>query len=589
MSKARRRLALYFGVVAFFLYTAVAVAQDDAAPQDAAPKKVETEAEKLVREFDEFAAQIDKEIARREEHTERGESVLKTYRQQLTAEYQENTVKLSQSLAGHLAPIDQHSLKERQKVIALHLWELERLEPLLEAKVIPTDDLQEKVRNQMMVLQRARRVGKSAGELNQRCQELQQKVFELEHRRHNNPAARMREMYDGFYEVQPKLDATIGNQRDAAAGPFEPSKHSGALPGIRSPLRRMLKLSWRGKSLSLDRDHWNDLFAGKTLADVADEVRRAFEDRGVELFSDSEHLRGRRTTLDLPNVCLLFQNLQYSATKGQGGPRGTSRSGGGGQWQQSFETGQLHAMLASHDDVIDLDIKEKKSPYRSLRIFSQSDDSLRISLLGERMLYIEQRGDGRVRLLEVYRDEMLHATGDSFLDVYSKHPDFVEASLLPSLDELGFVVPATRYSPQVAGRVVQLARIMQSNRAETFDRLVKNLDSPSYSTREMAGLELEKQLDSYADLVRDAYQDQGLSIEVRARLKRVLHLDEKGPRQLDEFIAGMNMLNDPRYLVNLLPKLADHEIPIITARLEQLTGEPLGTDVEAWQVWLQQS
>lgn len=266
--------------------------------------------DKRDREIASFKAEVEQEIARREKQADFACDTLDAYRQGLITEYHKNADELLQIALVDQPVEDKVNLERRQKLIALYLWELDRIEPLVTAKVIPCRDLREKVRERMKAATR----GDSGRGLQEQLGPLYAKLRELERREPDNRRAMMRNRHGGFYEVQPEFD---DDELPAVHSESSVKFESGAMQDIRHPLRRLLKLRWRKGSLVLDRDHWNDLFAGKTLNDVSADVRRDFKERGVELPQQEDHRHGppRRESAEssvaIPEPSICRQQRQW--------------------------------------------------------------------------------------------------------------------------------------------------------------------------------------------------------------------------------------------------------------------------------------
>ncbi|MCA9189448.1 MAG: hypothetical protein KDA99_27680, partial [Planctomycetales bacterium] len=536
-------------------------------------------ADKLTRAYEEFEKKIEAEIEDREKQIELAQDAVDKYRTELKTEYQANADKIAQQRVEQPQGQPAADMLERQKVIGLYLWELDRIEPQLQNRAFRSDDLQQQVQQQMIQLQQQQRqqgrVNRTATNLYQRCQQLYQKVSMLTHRRFNNPVAMAARRRSGFYDARPDADtAAETDYPTAAAQGLNPQEFDlGTLSSLRGPMRHLLRLRWSGESLEIDRSHWEALFAGRNLPDISSEVQNGFKKYDVKLPDMNDNDNMRQTGNNMSEPYLLFQNLQSAASNDQGG--GTSFSGGGNEFRCQFSAASAGASLTFGPSIFDFDVQDRAdSDRKTLRIYSANAKVLRISLLGDDLLHFNQSADGKVQLLQVFDGELLQTRADSFIELYAQHPDFVEISFFPLLDQIGFVIPETRFSPQVVDRILELLDEPQGDTNAEFQVLLSELGSPDFKTRDAATQKLETQLVAYAELARQAYRDGNHPLEVRTRLKRVLQSYEHESRQVDEFIRAMDMLNNATYLSDLLERIGENHRSVVQTRLQQLNPSP---------------
>ena len=109
-----------------------------------------------------------------------------------------------------------------------------------------------------------------------RYQELTRRISELSQGGRRMQMRRMgAHATGGFYVITPGgADA----ETDTDAGPSGFS--AGPLQQLRRPVQRLLKFKWLGTSLVIDRDHWDDVFAGKSMSSVAEDVQKTVEGTG---------------------------------------------------------------------------------------------------------------------------------------------------------------------------------------------------------------------------------------------------------------------------------------------------------------------
>ena len=239
---------------------------------------------------------------------------------------------------------------------------------------------------------------------------------------------------------------------------------------------------------------------------------------------------------------------------------------------------------------LELELREAEVGRQQIRISDSEQSGLFIDFCDQDyVLHFDQRPDGRVRLLSVYDDQSIVVSAASFAELYRRHPDVIEVSFFPLLDHLGVLMPPTRFEPAITQLVVKRLGQTAESSEEEFRRLLQKMDSPSYDVRDAATRELQENVGRYAKFVQEAYQLSDVSLEVKTRLKRVLQTHKSEDSLMDGLIAGMQLLDDPAYLTNLLTRIEPSDRTPVVSRLEQLSGESLGPDPEAWQKWLLES
>lgn len=569
------------GLLLAILVASPAPAQDkpDDKPADPGNNDNNT-ADKFSKALDECESALDslEELARF------GSKKVTDYAAELEDEYRQNKLLLEQPQENeHDARIHQER-SLRQKIILLYLWELERVGPLIA-------NVDQSSRSMTSKLHKLFQENRDAI----KDRNLMQRYFNLSRRSSQMMMRGMQvRMAGGFYLVQPEDGEHSANLEPKKlaqqSGEQTLQLTSGPLQELRKPLQRMLKLRWSGASIVADQDHWDDPFCGKTFSTISNEVKVQLKQRGVTLPDDDKsnsRLRRMPFRTEEPSISLLFQNLHHQAisesqnTSGGGG-------GGSGRWHRHFSSSEITANMTIKGNSLDLILTEVVTPNRSLRV-SSDDRELRIGLLGDHVMLLDQQPDGKVRLVITHEDEVASASAESFATLYVEHPEMIEQSLFPILDHLGFLLPPTRMDPLVVDRVIEALRIVDDATQERFEKLLEQTDSSSFTVRAKATHELESNLSTYLKLIRRAYRDEELSAEVKTRLKHVLEEYEQETADLDRLIIEMKLTGDMAYLISLLGRVQPDQQDMIVAHLEKETGEALGSDQDAWQDWLDQA
>ena len=363
--------------------------------------------------------------------------------------------------------------------------------------------------------------------------------------------------------------------------PVAPSKSCG------SRWRESLKLKWKAGTLVWDRDHWSTPFANKSLLDVLNEVNQRLKERGVSIPEKNNRLAVMRVQHDQPHALLLFENLQAVASRVS--PRRASGSSGShGNLRKRLSVNGFDADLSVAGDQYDFNLYETERDGRVLRVSSDVENHLRIMLMHEaHVMVFDQQIDGSVRLVDVRDEKVTSRTAASFAQLYRESPSAIEANMFSDLRGLGFLLPPTRFEPQVVERLMRQLTVRRPDSRRQFEFLLERAGSNSFSDRAQAMRELQENFTEYLPLLVEASGEQTLPLEVKTRLEHVLELYGAEARELDTMVAQLRLADDPDYLSRLLDQLpdADSRQRVVT-QLRNLTGQDFGNDAQAWQAWL---
>ena len=232
------------------------------------------------------------------------------------------------------------------------------------------------------------------------------------------------------------------------------------------------------------------------------------------------------------------------------------------------------------------EFRERAFPHRLL-IVEQTGPQLTLTLYGDIVLRLKQAEDGSIRVVETMEDELVTRSSESLGKLYQTDPEFVETRLFPLLFHIGIIPPASRFDSSIIDRVVERLTIaLETSDAETAFKLIAELDADDYQIRQAATKRLEAKIEQFRELLVAAANDQDASFEKRSRIKFLLDKDSLDSVESDGLISSLRLLEDPQYLAIIMQELGEDDCKPIAHRLEQLTGETLGTDVDAWRRWL---
>lgn len=547
-----------------------------APPDDGPPKALNEEDRKQLERVNKAFDEIDQEIEKLEAMAEAGGTVVDKYQAELEQEFRENHQTLQQVDDRGLERSQIEQLIVRQNTISLHLWELERLRPQIASGSIGRNDLNMRLHRILS----DHRIAQKHPEIMERYQQLNRRINDMSRNQRRIQMRLRHGNVNGFFIVEP-----VRSETPTLISEFE----NGPIQELIRPLRRMLRLSWSGGSLRWDAQHWDAFFNGKNLTTIAEEVRTQLKRRGLEIpVSEEGSPFAYQPYNESPNVQLLFQNLAHRAGEAAGATTGTSGGGGGRQWQQRFTTERLVGELSIRDQDIDLRLEELIGPERRFEIAYSRRKGLLITLRGaDHTLLFDQLVDGRVRLMELYKDEKIAVTADSFAKLYAQYPDLIEISFFPLLAHFGAELPPNRFDPKVVQCVLEKLHVEHPAATDEFRKLLAELDSPSYDVRDLAAKRLSQLAPVHIERMTAAYKNEPLSLETRTRLKQIIQAYEHTASELDAIVTEMELTHDTQYLVAALSRsVPGPQQERLAVHLEQLSGQSFGVDVDRWNAWL---
>ena len=184
---------------------------------------------------------------------------------------------------------------------------------------------------------------------------------------------------------------------------------------------------------------------------------------------------------------------------------------------------------------------------------------------------------------------MLYRKASSLLDLYVQYPDYLEANLLPRLDQLGIVPPLKRYDNEVILAVLQRINMTPTEQLPSLDTLLPQLNSSTFEVREAAAKTIAQHVGRYEAELRTRYHQADLPFEVRARIQTLLRNVTAQQGQETQLIDKFGLLKDPQYLIEIMPHVNALSQSLIADHLATITGSDLGPSIEGWQRWLEQS
>lgn len=370
----------------------------------------------------------------------------------------------------------------------------------------------------------------------------------------------------------------------------EPGFEKGRLQGLTVQINGLLKLTWKGRSLRLDRKHWEKDFEGKTKEEALKMLKAEKGKGGMRNMwggggGDWSEREARRM-LDMDPVERAFTRLESACGSSSSG----SGSGGNHKYEY-FEGGDLKGRMDIRGKAVTITLEETNSPGRKVEIFDDGWGSLRTivsNAKGDLLLVAVQSSKGRFSVAHVAGDVVFAATGKSFEDFYTKHQRYVDERFFPVLKHMGIVVPWGQYNPKVKQTV--LAKIIgpltpaQAARGKT---LIEQLNDNSFKKRREATEILSTQFARYRALIEQVAKKKTNPPETASRLKKIVGENTRQD-DIDKFVTGRKLATNVGYLIWLIGDAPADDRAAVAGALQRLTNQKLGPDPAKWKKWWSQ-
>src|SRR5262249_44982773 len=203
------------------------------------------------------------------------------------------------------------------------------------------------------------------------------------------------------------------------------------------------------------------------------------------------------------------------------------------------------------------------------------------------MISLREASNGRFSVVALLGKTTFADQRDSFAAFVKANRQLVSDDLLPALAQFGFepILPPDSFGVRHAVIVSLLSADQIQGEGK---RLVADLNSDDYNTRERASQALSACYDLYKNLVQTAIDEHTGSPEAQARVASVVH-QQPLPRQPGDTVTALDLANDSGYIVSLLDDAHLQSRPRLSEQWEKLTGQKLGTDSAVWQDWAKQN
>lgn len=348
--------------------------------------------------------------------------------------------------------------------------------------------------------------------------------------------------------------ASAGQETKTA--PPSPLLQQGHLNKLRPQLEQIFQFAFDGAKIKLDRKGWGDPPKnGKPALNI--------------------------NSVNVSPIESIFSHIRTQS----GQLTHSSMSVSNRQREISFAGGALSGRLRMQGEIIRLDLEEVDAPHRSLELSDDGQGAMRLMLSGEgELILVQQTRSGACTVAAAAGGKSFIAQGDSFLALYKQHRQAVDAQMLPVLQGLAVALVPSSSTSQMKNAVLALLT-RTPELLEEGKKLMRDLDSEKFQTRDKASKLLNERFEVYKDLIQEKLKDSSLSQETSSRLAKIMagHPDAQ---KVSQTIAALDLLRDPAYLIGILEEAASEQRSKVAAQLETVTGQRLGGDIAAWKKWL---
>ncbi len=338
---------------------------------------------------------------------------------------------------------------------------------------------------------------------------------------------------------------------------------------VRDLVGKLVLLQWEKQGIRLDHAYWSTPFRGKSLGQIEAEYRAA-------LFRELDPTVGETVIARMASRFMAGCDLEKlvelslpictgSASRARHLVKFTRAAGDLSVSARLEMTGETVAAASIHR----LHIEIGSYP---CQITLEDDGEGEFTLTawvrpsGERVV-LHQLPSGRASAVMAGGKHPTAFTGDSFADLYRKHPE-IGKTLFPRLRTMGINLPLEPSSPEVAQRALVRLRPTEAPDLEQCRALIQQLDDNVFEKREKATTLLSEGYDRWKDLLKEAETGQG-SLEQKTRLQAIREERAKAPPggMADACIDAFHLLEDPAFLTGLMAQAGEADRAAITARL----------------------
>lgn len=379
----------------------------------------------------------------------------------------------------------------------------------------------------------------------------------------------------------------------------KPDFGDGVLEEVADKMENLLQLEWKGDNIALKRD-WDEREEKKKSdddeeKDEKDEIKKRIEelvDKGfpeehARRLAEARDRRGRKLGFGMDRERSGVEKAFLEIPPKHGG-RSSGSSGSGARRRLSFSTSAFSGSAILSNDDLRFAFEENDLAERKFELRDTGDGKVQFTFTyGELFLKFLQTEKGKIQLIWIDSDKADVYVASSFTEFVKKHPQPANKFLFPLLKQLGIKMPIDKTGPRLLSAALAHLERMQTDIDDQVAKLVKDLDSDSYETRNSASAKLTAGFEKWAGQIEKHLKESPLSPEARMRLKQIKA--NSGKNELDQFLGEHKLLSSPSFLIKLLEFAKDDQKLMVVDELKKVTNEDHGENLDAWKKWLIES
>ncbi len=391
-----------------------------------------------------------------------------------------------------------------------------------------------------------------------------------------------------------KKPATAPTTGQAEIKPVEPGFETGYFQKISDRIGGLLGLTWKGKTLRLDRDNWGRDLKRKSQAEVLKileaDFRRNNPMKGRWAVQMAQSILRHRTS---PSY-MAFHRLRAVTGRMESGRTGGILNRRFNTFKSVEMTGRLDISTEGEFRVV---LGERKGPGRKIELLDDDNNEIEGTFVlilsggkGKFSLEIGQSHDGSIHIKHVSGKDVFDAKASCFKVFYARNRQYVDDRLCPLLKHWGILPPITSFSPEAKKEVLnRLHKPPGAGKIARGKELIEQLDDNLFKKRQEATRLLSKNFADYRKLILQAMKQATISPEARSRLKIIIKENaDYQPNPIDDFVTDQGLVSDVDYLVGLIGKVPVADRAVVARALQRLTKQKFGPDPDAWRKWWSQ-
>ena len=232
------------------------------------------------------------------------------------------------------------------------------------------------------------------------------------------------------------------------------------------------------------------------------------------------------------------------------------------------KTAKVLAVEFIADDEVELEFME-----------GNNEHDFRVRLLcNSGLLYLNQTAD-KIQLSVIRDGDAKTYIARDFPSLLAKHPEPVKKHFFQLLENIGFEEPLSLANADVKTAALEVLEAAESDEMRV-QGLLQSLVADSLSVRDEAAEELKEGYYKWQGLIEKFKTDIEFDDIAKKKFRKVVATAPGTDKQ--DFVNSMDLLNNRRSLLSLLKCVDEGESGLVVSRLQEITGESFGYEVDQW-------